>query len=232
MKKLIILAAASVTALTAMTSCGLGGAKLTSETDTLAYAVAIDFANQAFNFDSTLNPNILAAAIKDVYAKKSEMTQTQAIAFIQEYMTVGMARKNAAAGKEFIEKAVKKGAQTLESGLAYKIEKPGADTKIALGDTIFAKYTLTLPNAQVIDQSGDEARDFVLDEGHIIKAWLEGLPLIGEGGQITLFVPGELAYGENGNPMGGIGPNQAMKFDIEVVKVVPGAQVKDPTVEK
>lgn len=226
MKKLFILAAASVTTLTAMTSCGLGGAKLTTEMDTLAYAVGLELGNMAYSFDTTLNPNILAAAIKDVYAKKSEMTPEQASAFIQEYMTVGMARKNAAAGKEFIEKAVKNGAQTLESGLAYKIDKPGADTKIALGDSIYVKYTLTLPNGQELEKS-EEAIPMLLQEPYLIKGWLEGLPLIGEGGQITLFVPGDLAYGENG---GRLGPNQALKFDIEVTKVVPGAPVENPTV--
>lgn len=220
MKKLIVFAASAFAGLTAMTSCGVGGARLSTEMDTLAYAIGTDLGNMAFGFDSTLNPDILAAAVKDVYTKNSRMKPEEAAAFIQEYMTVGRARKNAAAGKEFLEKAVKDGAETLPSGLAYKIEKPGSGAKVAVGDSISVKYVLTLPNGQVIDQSGDESRDFVLDDQHLIKAWIEGVPLIGEGGKITLFVPSELGYGERGNY--GIGPNQALKFDIEVTKVVRG----------
>lgn len=222
MKKLFVLAAASVAALTTTTSCGLVGAKLTTDVDTLAYAIGVDLGNMVFQFDSTLNVYIVAAALKDVYAKRSKLTREQAGAFIQEYMTVGLARKNAAAGQEFIEKAVKNGAQTLPSGLAYKIDKPGSDKKIALGDSIYVKYTLTLPNGQELERA-TEAVPMLLQKSRLIEGWIEGLPLVGEGGQITLFLPGDLAYGEMGTP-GGIGPNQALKFDIEVTKVVPGEQ--------
>lgn len=219
MKKLFILAAASVASLSAMTSCGQGNAKLTTYEDTLSYAIGTDLGSMAFQFDSTMNPDILAAAVKDVFTKKSAMTREEAGAFIQEYMTVGLARKNGAAGKKFIEEAVKDGAQTLPSGLAYKIDKPGADRKVALGDSIYVKYTLTLPNGQELEKS-QEAVPMLLEAPYLIQAWLEGVPLVGEGGKITLFTPASLAYGEQGNR--GIAPNQALKFDIEVVKVVPG----------
>lgn len=224
MKKVFILAAASVAVFATMTSCGQGNAKLTTDMDTLAYAIGTDLGSMAFQFDSTLNADILAAAIKDVYAKTGKMTREEAGAFIQEYMTVGLARKNAAAGKKFIEEAIADGADTLASGLAYKIEEPGADTKIALGDSIYVKYKLSLPNGQQLEQA-DEAVPMLLQEGMLIKGWLEGLPLIGEGGKITLFTPASLAYGEMGNR--GIAPNQALKFDIEVTKVVPGTVAKD-----
>ncbi len=219
MKKIFVLAATVVAGLATMTSCGIGGARLTTEMDSLSYAIGTDLGRMAFGFDSTLNPNILAAAVKDVYAKNGKMTQEEAAAYIQEYMTVGRARKNAAEGQAFMEKAIKDGAETLASGLAYKIEKPGTDKKIALGDSVYAKYVLTLPNGQVMDQSGDNSIPFLLQEGQLIKGWIEGLPLIGEGGKITLFVPSDLAYGEGNMRMG---PNQALKFDIEVTKVVPG----------
>lgn len=214
MKIFFILAAASAAAFATMTSCGQGSAKMTTYEDTLAYAIGTDLGSIAFQFDSTMNPDVLATAIKDVYAKKGKMTREEAGAFIQEYMTTGLARKNAKAGKEFIAQAVKDGADTLASGLAYKIEQPGAEPKVALGDTITAKYVLSLPNGQELESSEEI---FPLQEGSLIKGWLEGIPLIGEGGKITLFVPGNLAYPQG---YGRIAPNQALKFDIEVIKVV------------
>lgn len=217
MKKLFILAALSAASLTAMTSCGQGSAKMTTEMDTLAYAVGTDIGNMAFSFDSTLNPDILSAAIKDVFNKQSKMSREETGAFIQEYMTVGLARKNAKAGREFIAEAVKNGADTLASGLAYKIENPGADTKVALGDSIYVKYTLTLPGGKELEKT-PEAVPMLLEPPYLIKAWTEGIPLVGEGGKITLYAPADLAYGEMGTR--GIGPNQALKFEIEVTKVV------------
>lgn len=225
MKKLFILAVSAIGA-AAMTSCGQGNAKLASDTDSLAYAIGVDMGTGVFTFDSTLNPDMIGAAIKDVFAKKGKMTREEAMAFIQEYMTTGVPRKNAAAGKKFIDQAVKDGAKTLPSGLAYKVEKPGADKKVALGDSVFVRYILTLPNGQELDKADTDSVGFLLEAPYLIPGWLEGVPLIGEGGKITLFVPGELGYGEQGNR--GIAPNQALKFDIEVVKVIAGTP-KDTT---
>lgn len=225
MKKLFILAAASAATVSMMSSCGQGSAKMTTDTDSLAYAVGIRLGHMAWELDSTVNPNILAQGVKDVYAKSAKMNDMEAGAYIQEYMTVGMARRNEAAGKKFMEEAVKNGAKTLPSGLAYTIEKPGSDRKAVQGDSILARYTLTLPNGQQVESTGDGTQLFVLEPQALIKGWLEGIPLVGEGGKIVLYVPSELAYGERG--LGPIAPNQALKFDIEVVKVMPAGSAGD-----
>ena len=61
----------------------------------------------------------------------------------------------------------------------------------------------------------------------VIKGWTEGLQLVGEGGEIELFIPASLAYGENGNQ--GIEPNSTLIFNVKVSKVgkfVPAAEEK------
>ncbi|MBO7644296.1 MAG: FKBP-type peptidyl-prolyl cis-trans isomerase, partial [Bacteroidales bacterium] len=58
----------------------------------------------------------------------------------------------------------------------------------------------------------------------VVKGWTEGLQLVGEGGKIQLYVPAELAYGEQGRP--GIDPNSVLIFDVDLLKVgkaVPAA---------
>ena len=40
-----------------------------------------------------------------------------------------------------------------------------------------------------------------------------------EGDQFRFFLPPELAYGETGTPGGPIGPNEALIFDVELIKV-------------
>ena len=59
----------------------------------------------------------------------------------------------------------------------------------------------------------------------VIKGWTEGLQLIGEGGAMRLFIPAELAYGENGNR--GIEPNSTLIFDLDIVKVNKLAPVEE-----
>ena len=48
----------------------------------------------------------------------------------------------------------------------------------------------------------------------LITGWQEGLPLIGVGGKITLYLPPSLAYGASGS--GTIPPNANLIFDIEL----------------
>lgn len=83
---------------------------------------------------------------------------------------------------------------------------------------------LTMLNQRLTESEKVELR---LDG--VIKGWAEGLKLIGKGGKITLWIPAELAYGESGtpnpfNPLSGIGPNEALRFDVELVDVKASAQ--------
>ena len=48
------------------------------------------------------------------------------------------------------------------------------------------------------------------------------MKLIGKGGKITLWIPSELAYGERGAGQL-IGPNSALRFDVELLDVIPAA---------
>ncbi|MFR9566849.1 MAG: FKBP-type peptidyl-prolyl cis-trans isomerase, partial [Rikenellaceae bacterium] len=50
----------------------------------------------------------------------------------------------------------------------------------------------------------------------------EGMKLVGKGGRISLWIPAELAYGQQGAGRD-IGPNEALYFDVELVEVTPAA---------
>jgi FKBP-type peptidyl-prolyl cis-trans isomerase FkpA len=51
----------------------------------------------------------------------------------------------------------------------------------------------------------------------VIKGWTEGMQLIGEGGMIELYVPYDLAYGEQGRR--GIPPKTDLHFLVELLEV-------------
>ena len=114
------------------------------------------------------------------------------------------------------------------SGLRYEIIKEGEGPKPTAKDTVKANYTGTLIDGQVFDASANHggAIDFPL-EG-VIKAWTEGLQLIGKGGKIKLYAPADLAYGDAGAPPM-IGPGQPLIFEVELVDIVtppPVAETK------
>ena len=103
---------------------------------------------------------------------------------------------------------------TDDSGLRYIILEPGTPQRPMLTSEVTIKYTGTLTNDNVFDQTdGEETRTFVL--GGLIEGWQIGLQLIGAGGKIRMFIPSELAYGPRQS--GRICPNSDIIFDVEMV---------------
>lgn len=57
----------------------------------------------------------------------------------------------------------------------------------------------------------------------VIRGWTEGMKLVGKGGKITLWIPSDMAYGPQGAGRD-IGPNEALRFDVEIIDVKPFEQ--------
>ncbi len=121
-------------------------------------------------------------------------------------------------GEKFLAKNAKKeGIKITPSGLQYRIVSEGNEIHPGVKDTVWAKYKGTLLDGTVFDETTEEsgARKFSL--GSVIAGWTEGLQLIGEGGEIELYVPSDLGYGDNGNR--GIGPAETLIFNVSLEKV-------------
>ncbi|MBQ5737354.1 MAG: FKBP-type peptidyl-prolyl cis-trans isomerase, partial [Alistipes sp.] len=75
-------------------------------------------------------------------------------------------------------------------------------------------------NGKVFDSSYERGESISFTLNQVIRGWTEGMKLVGEGGQITLWIPSEMAYGERGTNHG-IGANEALEFKVELIKVNP-----------
>lgn len=125
---------------------------------------------------------------------------------------------NVAAGEAYMKKlqAADSSIKVTESGLGYKIENPGSETKLTDTDRINFKYKGMLTNGKVFDKTGDEPSSIIVSQ--LVPGMREGLSLIGKGGKATFYIPGKLAYGPNGVEQAGIGPNEMLVFDVEVLE--------------
>lgn len=135
-----------------------------------------------------------------------------------------MSRAVADQGAAYVDsvKAADPAVATTASGLSYKIENAGDENaKPAATSTVRVRYTGYHTNGTVFDTSGDNTVDFSLQQ--VIPGFTEGLQLIGKGGKIRLYIPGQLGYGPQGNPQGGIEPNETLIFDIDLVDIDPAA---------
>lgn len=131
------------------------------------------------------------------------------------------AKTNGEAGKQFVDsiKASDPSVQVSESGLVYKIIEPGSENKPAENGRIKLNYRGQTINGKVFDETNGTPREMRM--GQFIPGFNEGLAMLGEGGKAVLYIPGELAYGQQGMPQAGIMPNATLIFDIELVEVLP-----------
>jgi FKBP-type peptidyl-prolyl cis-trans isomerase FkpA len=99
--------------------------------------------------------------------------------------------------------------------------KVGTGKEAHLGDTVKVLYTGTLMNGRVFDSThnrDDQPSEFKLDEGGLIKGWLDGMKGMKVGGKRKLTIPSDMGYGPGGHPPD-IPPNAGLKFEIELVSV-------------
>ena len=123
-------------------------------------------------------------------------------------------------GQKFLrENATKEGVKTTKSGLEYKIVKEGTGKSPKATDTVLVHYRGTLLNGTEFDSSYKRNEPISFPLNRVIRGWTEGLQLLKEGGKAILYIPADLAYGENGTPGGPIGPNETLIFEVELLKV-------------
>lgn len=104
------------------------------------------------------------------------------------------------------------------SGLRYKVVKPGAGAKPTAQSTVSCLYHGTLADGRVFDSTrsrGNQPVSFGL--GEVIPGWTEGLQLVGKGGVIRLWIPANLAYGEQDS--GPIPGGSVLEFEVELLDV-------------
>ena len=129
-----------------------------------------------------------------------------------------MATRQLEEGKAFLEaNKAKEGVKTTPSGLQYSVKTEGTGKQPNAKSTVTVHYEGRLIDGTVFDSSikRGEPATFKLDG--VIKGWTEGLQLMKEGGEYTLYIPAELAYGDKGNPS--IPPNSVLVFDVKLIKV-------------
>ena len=128
---------------------------------------------------------------------------------------------NIAAGKEFLAKnAENKSVYQTKSGLQYKIEKKGNGKKPKATDKVKVHYTGKLLDGKVFDSSVERGQPAEFFLNQVIPGWTEGLQLMDVGSKYTLYIPYNLAYGEQ--PVGSIPPGSTLIFEVELLEILPG----------
>jgi peptidylprolyl isomerase len=109
---------------------------------------------------------------------------------------------------------------TTASGLKYVEIAEGTGATPEKGQTVSVHYTGTLESGKKFDSSRDrnQAFEFQIGEGQVIKGWDEGLSTMKVGGRRKLIIPADLGYGARGAG-GVIPPNATLVFDVELLAI-------------
>ncbi len=128
--------------------------------------------------------------------------------------------ENKAQGSAFLaDNAKKPNVTTTASGLQYQIIAPGTGSKSPTAtDNVTVHYKGTTIDGKEFDSSYSHGGPVTFPLNRVIPGWTEGVQLMKEGAKYRFFIPSELAYGEQGaGDM--IGPNAALVFDVELIKI-------------
>ncbi len=125
-----------------------------------------------------------------------------------------------AEGENFLaENAKRDGVVTTESGLQYEVLTTGEGAKPTADSTVRTHYHGTLINGSVFDSSYDRGQPAEFPVGGVIKGWTEALQMMPVGSKWRLYVPHNLAYGEQGAG-GAIAPYSTLVFDVELLDIL------------
>lgn len=117
--------------------------------------------------------------------------------------------------------ADEEGVITTDSGLQYKVLKPGEGPSPIATDTALVKYEGSLRDGTVFDANEQTP----MPVGAVVPGFSEALQLMQKGGEYRIWIPSELGYGEQ-SPSPTLPANSILIFDVTLIDFISAAQMQ------
>lgn len=200
--------------------------ELESQKDKFSYTIGYQMGLSLQRPGMELNQDVLMQALTDalngVDPKLSRQDMDAAIAAQRAKLEGERQEKaagNLAEGQAFLEENRQRDAVSVtDSGLQYEVLSEGDGPQPTESDTVVVHYEGTTIDGTVFDSSYERDNPATLPLNGVIQGWQEGLQLMKEGAKYKLYIPAQLAYGEQGAG-GRIGPNEALIFEVELLEI-------------
>lgn len=194
----------------------------------VSYGVGRQLGDQLRNnpfkdFDVTAVQAGLADALANAASQVSDDDLNAAFSVISkklQELELEAAKEKSAEGEAFLAENAKREEITVtESGLQYEILATGDGEKPTAQSTVRTHYHGTFINGDIFDSSVERGQPAEFPVGGVIAGWTEALQLMTEGSKWRLYVPYNLAYGEQGS-QGAIPPYATLVFEVELLAIV------------
>lgn len=205
-------------------SKGNGGVKLRTDTDSVAYVIGLNMGANLLKMDSTLNVDAVCKGIRDFVSGHAQMTMDEAQAFYLRYVNYAVPEKVKEQERQFLDDATSDGSfRRSQSGLRYDIRREGDPKKMIASDKerVRIRCKTLRRNGETAYSSYERGDTLSTYVDSLPEALREGLKLIGAGGSVYLWSPAALAYGAAGNDSLGVGANETLYFEAELLDVQP-----------
>lgn len=117
--------------------------------------------------------------------------------------------------------ADEEGVITTDSGLQYKVLKPGEGPSPIATDTALVKYEGSLRDGTVFDANEQTP----MPVGAVVPGFSEALQLMQKGGEYRIWIPSELGYGEQ-SPSPALPANSLLIFDVTLIDFISAEQMQ------
>ncbi len=225
MKRSLILALASAAM---MFSCskqsnGGGDSVIRTDTDSVAYVIGLNIAQNLLGMDSTINHEAVCRGIRDFFDGEAGLTMDESRTLFLRYVNHTLPEKARAYEEQYLEDIVRsdRSFARTHSGVTYAVAEIGDQDQVpaSMRDTVLIRYTLQTPDGKELHSSYALRDTTHIMLGDMPKGLSESIKLIGQGGKITTWIPSKLAYGQEGNPTLGVPPNTTLRYEIELIGV-------------
>lgn len=186
--------------------------------------LADQLANKPFpDFDTNAAVAGFTDAINGQSSQIDQSTLSSAFNEIQAKVEAHQAEQSktlAADGEKFlVDNAKRDEVSSTDSGLQYEVLNSGDGDTPTNTSTVRTHYHGTLIDGTVFDSSYDRGEPAEFPVNGVIAGWTEALQIMKTGDKWRLYIPYNLAYGEQGAG-GKIAPFSTLIFDIELLAIV------------
>ncbi len=214
----------AVTMFSCNRSNGVGAAKqLVDQPDSLSYVIGMNIAYNIMKMDSTVRPDAVIKGINDALNGAELLTLEDARTYFLSYMNYEVYERVRKYEEQYLTDLVASDDKVVRTrtGLTYKVGELGDMNNMLSNDrdTVAITYRASRLSGEEVDVATNRDDTLRVVVNKLIPGLREGVKLVGQGGDLTLWIPSSLAYGAIGNDKMGVKPNEILRYEVKIVEV-------------
>ena len=225
MRKLSSITWLTLFAVLFMASCGGrgGSGHLVDSRDSLSYVVGMNIAYNIMQMDSTINADVVVAAIDETLRGNERFSLEQGKDYLLSYINYDVYERVRRYEEQYLNDLAASDGNIVRTpkGLTYKVASLGDmnHTVNTERDTIAVTYRATNLAGEEVDPASERADTLRTRVDKLVPGLRDGVRLVGQGGSLTLWLPSSMAYGSAGDSEKGIKANEMLRYEVQIVEI-------------